>query len=61
MSIISLNVGQCGNQLGGEFYNILYEDCLQVCNSVNSVVNDMYVQNSLNTFYDLSPGIVNFI
>lgn len=51
MSIVSINIGQCGNQVGSEFYSsIIADNCVQ-STSLQLNWNRKYVQESLQTFF----------
>nr|CAH8841173.1 unnamed protein product [Trichobilharzia regenti] len=55
MSVISLQIGQCGNQVGAKFFGTIYDDCCSKQSSLSCKTNDGYVENSLNTFFSESP------
>ncbi|CAL8080158.1 unnamed protein product [Calicophoron daubneyi] len=50
MSVVSIQIGQCGNQLGAEFLNTVYSDCFDHMNSSTPIERD-YIADSLSTFF----------
>jgi tubulin delta len=65
MSVISIQVGQCGNQIGSAFYNKLYEEALTkspalsnaILNTFFNVDNQKVVANAV--LIDMEPKVVN--
>ncbi|XP_036369090.1 tubulin delta chain-like [Octopus sinensis] len=51
MSVVTLQLGQCGNQIGGEFYNTLLQD-LHIRNPhVSPRANENYIQEAIDRFF----------
>lgn len=53
MAVISLLVGQCGNQVGFEFFKTIYDDNFYALSKLNSSATTSYSNESLNTFFNL--------
>lgn len=53
MSIVSLLVGQCGNQVGSEFFKIVFNDNYDDCNGRVSRSKDEFVNESMETFFSV--------
>ncbi|CAI2726719.1 unnamed protein product [Schistosoma spindalis] len=57
MSIVSLQIGQCGNQIGAKYFNTVYDDCCVKKKPLLSKTDTEYIRDSLNTFfYESSKG-----
>ena len=56
MSIISLLVGQCGNQVGLEFFKTIYSDCSNHWVERNIPFNDDFTLESVETFFNIIDG-----
>uniref|UniRef100_A0A0B6ZP25 Tubulin delta chain n=1 Tax=Arion vulgaris TaxID=1028688 RepID=A0A0B6ZP25_9EUPU len=54
MSIITLQLGQCGNQVGGQFFSTIVDDIFAKSTGVGSTENKDYVDCSLDTFFTQS-------
>ncbi|CAH8495842.1 unnamed protein product [Heterobilharzia americana] len=54
MSIVSLQIGQCGNQIGAKLFGTIYNDCCSKKTSSQSRKDSAYIRNSLNTFFSES-------
>ena len=52
MSIVCVQVGQCGNQVGQAFYNCVYEDAKRA----NERDKSLYATNSLQRFFRQLDG-----
>ncbi len=50
MSIISLQVGQCGNQVGAQLFKTVYDDCYN-SNSLTSQNESDFRQEAMETFF----------
>lgn len=66
MSIVSLLIGQCGNQVGSEFFKTIYDDNFNNCPAYSASSNTSYINESLGTFFNLpdsgtSPDLKNDI
>lgn len=59
MSIITLQLGQCGNQVGGQFFSTVSEDISARSNGVTLRENKEYVETSLSTFFTQSESTQN--
>ena len=65
MSVVSIQVGQCGNQIGSSFYNHLYEDAISkspalsnsILNTYFHIENQKIIANA--TLIDMEPKVVN--
>lgn len=56
MSVVSLQLGQCGNQIGGELFNLLVEDATNlnpqfISKNVDSKVNQEYEDEVVERFF----------
>ncbi|KAA3681099.1 uncharacterized protein DEA37_0001390 [Paragonimus westermani] len=51
MSILSLQIGQCGNQLGAELFQTVYNDCFIQKGYQSSQKNADYNYDSISTFF----------
>ena len=56
MSVVSLQLGQCGNQIGGELFNILIEDATKlnpqfISKNVDHKVNQEYEEEVVERFF----------
>ena len=56
MSVVSLQLGQCGNQIGGELFNLLIEDATKlnpqfISKSVDRKVNQEYEEEVVERFF----------
>ncbi|GFN99422.1 tubulin delta chain [Plakobranchus ocellatus] len=51
MSVITLQLGQCGNQVGGQFFSTLTEDLSARSTGVNPKENKEYINTSTETFF----------
>ncbi|KAF6772068.1 hypothetical protein AHF37_09248 [Paragonimus kellicotti] len=51
MSILSLQIGQCGNQLGAEIFKTVYNDCLTQKDYQSNQKNTDYNYDSVSTFF----------
>lgn len=56
MAIITLQLGQCGNQIGRQLFTKLHEDALGVCQGRKSTSDEAYRQVSLSRFFNESAG-----
>ncbi|KAM3178474.1 hypothetical protein ACTXT7_002494 [Hymenolepis weldensis] len=56
MSIVSLLIGQCGNQVGSEFFKTIYDDNFNNCPVYSASSNTPYINESLETFFNLSDS-----
>ena len=58
MSVITLQLGQCGNQVGGQFFSTVAEDMSARSTGVSPKENKEYVDTSTETFFTQSesPG-----
>ncbi|KAL5112094.1 Tubulin delta chain [Taenia crassiceps] len=58
MSIVSLLIGQCGNQVGSEFFKIIFNDNYDGRNNRVVPLNDEFVNESMETFFSCnSEGV----
>lgn len=59
MSIITLQLGQCGNQIGGQLFQTLVDDIYAkpTQTQVTPSSNLAYTEQALETFFRFSPGI----
>ena len=48
MSVVSIQVGQCGNQIGSAFYSRLYEEATTKSPALSNAI--------LNTFFSIESG-----
>ncbi|XP_064619118.1 tubulin delta chain-like [Lineus longissimus] len=55
MSIVTIQVGQCGNQIGGQLFNTVMEDAHTSYPNVSKNIQRDYMQDTLETFFDVSP------
>ncbi|EUB58434.1 Tubulin delta chain [Echinococcus granulosus] len=53
MSIVSLLIGQCGNQVGLEFFKTIYNDNYDGCNGQAIRWNDEFANESMETFFNV--------
>ena len=53
MSVITLQLGQCGNQIGRQLFNTLHEDALGYLHGQKSSSTDTYCEVSLSRFFDI--------
>lgn len=56
MSVVSLQLGQCGNQIGGELFNLLIEDATKlnpqfISKNVDRKVNEEYEEEVVERFF----------
>ena len=51
MSLLTLQLGQCGNQVGGQIFSTLIDDIFAKSTGLNSKENQAYMQGSLDTFF----------
>eukprot|EP00106_Octopus_bimaculoides_P001049 XP_014768491.1 PREDICTED: tubulin delta chain-like [Octopus bimaculoides] len=51
MSVVTLQLGQCGNQIGGEFYNTLLQDFHIRNPHVSPRANENYIQEAIDRFF----------
>ena len=54
MSLITLQLGQCGNQVGGQIFSTLIDDIYAKSTGLNAKENQAYAQASLGTFFSQS-------
>lgn len=65
MSVVSIQVGQCGNQIGSAFYNHLYEESISKSPALsNAILNTFFLVEKQKTFanavlIDMEPKVVN--
>ena len=65
MSVVSIQVGQCGNQIGSAFYNCLYEEAVSkspalsnaILNTYFNVESSKIIANAV--LVDMEPKVVN--
>ncbi|CAI2738790.1 unnamed protein product [Dicrocoelium dendriticum] len=50
MSVLSLQVGQCGNQLGAEFFQTVYSDCFDTVSNPSRLDRE-YISDSVSSFF----------
>ena len=56
MSVVSMQLGQCGNQIGGELFNLLIEDATKlnpqfISKTVDRKVNQEYEEEVVERFF----------
>ena len=51
MSIITLQLGQCGNQVGGQIFSTIVEDIFAKSTGLNSKENHAFIEASKETFF----------
>lgn len=56
MSIITVQLGQCGNQIGGQFYSTILQDIHSKKTQVTTRTNDAYVEESTERFFSKMPA-----
>ena len=56
MSIISLLVGQCGNQVGSEFFETIFDDNYGDSTGQINSVNEDFIAESTETFFNTRDG-----
>ena len=56
MSVITLQLGQCGNQIGRQLFTTLHEDALSAPAVRKSTSPDAYCEVSLSRFFDARRG-----
>ncbi|KAK3723858.1 hypothetical protein RRG08_008662 [Elysia crispata] len=56
MSIITLQLGQCGNQVGGQFFSTITDDISARTTGVSPKENKQYIDKSLETFFTQSEA-----
>ncbi|KAL5016563.1 hypothetical protein ScPMuIL_006152 [Solemya velum] len=61
MSIITLQLGQCGNQIGGQLFQTLVDDIYAkpTQTQISPTSNQEYKEQALETFFRFSPGITD--
>lgn len=52
MAVVTVQVGQCGNQLGKQFFSTLMEDVVSNSSATNSRSDKMYEDDVLERFFD---------
>ncbi|XP_002735635.1 tubulin delta chain-like [Saccoglossus kowalevskii] len=51
MSIVTLQIGQCGNQIGGELFSTILEDAFGKASTVSKADNEAYIDEVLERFF----------
>lgn len=54
MSIITLQYGQCGNQIGQKLYSTLYEDISLPCANISDKQNKNYTTEAMNRWFHVT-------
>ena len=50
MSLITIQLGQCGNQIGGQFYSTILQDIHSKKTQVSTRANEDYIEESIERF-----------
>ena len=56
MSIVAVQLGQCGNQVGEQFYHNIAQDQLLKDYNLSVKDNENYKETVIERFFDISPG-----
>ena len=58
MSIVTVQLGQCGNQVGASFYSLLTEDATRPpkFSSLESTQNKIYEEETIERFFTVKDG-----
>ncbi len=59
MSIVSLQVGQCGNQVGAEFFKTIFADNNEQQSTTHKYTE--YCQESMETFFNVDKDGKEFL
>lgn len=52
MSLITIQLGQCGNQIGGQFYSTILQDIQSKNTQVSARANEQYIAESVERFFE---------
>ncbi|XP_074642872.1 tubulin delta chain-like [Tubulanus polymorphus] len=54
MSLVTIQVGQCGNQIGSQLFSTIADDMLMKNPGISASSNDNYIQQAQRTFFNTS-------